>query len=332
MSLPVPSSCGNGVLEAYEACEPSLEYEEGCPDGWGVCYQCRADCRWVLRDARPNGFQEGVDRSLEATINAPAALYSATAPTRITHYKEDFWGDTTDCTHEFEVDGYARPVYERIDCHYAYQDGGASQYSLETTVLYDERGFPVQSIPHAPQSRITFREYDDQGRLARQYLSSPSGACSYDEFGDQFMDMCDNPYEVCPSTTERRFSYRPAGRVVKEEDCSGDGIFESRWEFEPVPNFERDRFFFYPVQTEHITERETIVRTLAGEYEPSAWSIGSTWENEEWRWSIEFGPDERVLRSWRERDGELVEEIAYQYDDAQWRYWLDHAPMQRLRD
>lgn len=40
--------CGNAKVDDGEACDYSVAYEEGCPEGWGVCLVCASDCTHFL--------------------------------------------------------------------------------------------------------------------------------------------------------------------------------------------------------------------------------------------------------------------------------------------
>ena len=97
-------TCGNGAQDSGEACDFKVEYEDGCPDGWGICWECDQTCR---------GFRLHImDKDWGAcTVRVNGRLYSRR-----------------------EYDAYGRNVLLEVDTNY---DGDFDQFARAG---YDEKG------------------------------------------------------------------------------------------------------------------------------------------------------------------------------------------------
>jgi hypothetical protein len=220
-----PRTCGNGAQDSGEACDFNVEYEDGCPEGWGICWECDQTCQ---------GFRlHVVDEEWGAcTVRVNGRSYSrreydALGRNVLLEVDTDYDGDFDQVARAafdekgrqlfWERYGEGRRLEERTDFRHDAQGrvvsmlvnaNGDGTADTRWSYSYDSRGNPTQQdrfVGETLQERIHNR-FDAAGRQT-SWTRDANGDGSPDE--------------------RKRYTYDPNGNMISyESDLDGDGLFE----------------------------------------------------------------------------------------------------------
>lgn len=203
-----PATCGNGRRDPDEACDYSVEYEDGCPDGWEICWECDQTCR---------GFR--------------------------LHVLDEDWGA---CTQEVngrlysrrEYDAWGHNVLVELDEDY---DG---EFDARAKTAFDAKGNQLFWERYGKSGRLEERvdiRHDAEGRVSSMLVDS-DGDRVHDTRWTYHYDSGGNPTEQDRFVGKRlvesiRGRFDAAGRQVSwTRDANGDGSVDERKRYVYDPN------------------------------------------------------------------------------------------------
>jgi hypothetical protein len=213
------------MRDSDEACDWDVEYEDGCPDGWGICWECDQTCE---------GFRLHIlDKDWGAcTIQVNGRLYS--------RREYDAWGRNVlvefDDNNDGKFDQGARAAFDEKGNQLFWERYGEGGRLEERTDMRRDREGQLASMlvdtngDGAPDTRWSY-SYDSRGNPTKQdrfvggtLRESISGR--FDAAGRQISWTRDANGD---GRTEeaKRYTYDPDGRMTRyESDLDGDGQFE----------------------------------------------------------------------------------------------------------
>lgn len=221
-----PATCGNGMRDSDEACDWDVEYEDGCPDGWGICWECDQTCE---------GFRLHIlDEDWGAcTIQVNGRLYS--------RREYDAWGRNVlvefDDNNDGKFDQGARAAFDEKGNQLFWERyGEGGRLEERTDMLRDREGQLASMLVDtngdgAPDTRWSY-SYDSRGNPTKQdrfvggtLRESIRGR--FDAAGRQISWTRDANGDG-RTDEAKRYTYDPDGRMTRyESDLDGDGQFES---------------------------------------------------------------------------------------------------------
>ena len=119
LSVAEQAACGNGVVDPGEVCDHAVEYEDACPDVWGMCLFCDKTCKgYVLWGPAHGRIDERRVGRIEALLGTSAV--PPTHPSRtlepLASVTFDRNGDgKNDYSERREYDDHGRPTLFRLD-------------------------------------------------------------------------------------------------------------------------------------------------------------------------------------------------------------------------
>lgn len=220
-----PTKCGNGKQDPGEACDFDVEYEDGCPEGWGICWECDQTCQ---------GFRLHVlDEDWGAcTVRVNGRLYSrreydARGHNVLLEIDEDYDGKFDQGARAAFDEKGNQLFWERYD--------GVGRLKERNDMRRDPEGRLASMLVDAngdgaPDSRWTYG-YDSRGNPTQQdrfvgETLQESTRGRFDAAGRQVSWTRDANGDGSPDE-RRRYSYDSNGnRTSYESDLDGDGLFE----------------------------------------------------------------------------------------------------------
>ena len=234
--------CGNGRIEDGERCDFGVEYEEGCPNGWGLCYECDSTCQgFVLVKPLKCDDTDLPSEHEEETYNLPHSIACVERhETHVIQRTYDAKGRVTLSRTEWNLDGsferQERVMYNASGHKTEIWLDGDGDEKPEFTYrasLDSERNIISAERHYLPGKASTYRKdwrykgiFDDQGRLLREEVDT-------DEDGDPDRVQSfqyDKKGRLVSATawnTWVRYAYDNEGRLVfRASDQNGDGLHE----------------------------------------------------------------------------------------------------------
>lgn len=261
-----PRRCGNGELDRGEACDPAMEFQEGCPDGWGVCQTCLATCRWGFDFSKHATLVRSRDQSHTYHGNYQAS-YEYDRKGRRTHYRRIWQPSDTKPFHEVADEGEDLEKNANGTLYRSWKRPipGVAVRGQEREIQRNTAGLVTSerihiSDPKGDHRSETFFEHDTKGRLIREWSDDDGkgqatremrhtynalGLTSLEEFkrGRRWARWEYNKKTGSPvrwtwlnadrASERTRFEYDARGRLALEwHDFDGDGRPDRRVHYE----------------------------------------------------------------------------------------------------
>lgn len=242
-----PTTCGDGQRAPAEACDFGVDYEEGCPDGWGICWECDQTCQ---------GFRlHTLDEDWGAcAVHVNGRLYArreydARGHNVLVELDDDYDGKFDHSARAAFDENGKQLFWERYDEQGRLQARHDMQLGPDgtlTAMLVDADG------DGTPDSRWTYH-YDAEGNPTRQdrFVADTLQErimSRFDSAGRQVSWVRDANGDGSPDE-EKRYVYDSDGNMkTYESDAAGDGVFEDvhRYKYDAQGNATLEERFAGP--------------------------------------------------------------------------------------